>query len=75
MIQLCALDINFHEKIINLIQPYKIIQQNGDHLIFYKCKDKKTEIAPNWEEKQKSFTNEEQFKTFVCGKGKQGMAL
>ena len=36
MIQLCALDINFHEKMINLIQPYKIIQQNGDHLSFYK---------------------------------------
>ena len=35
VILLCALDINFHEKMINLIQSYKIIQQNGDHLSFY----------------------------------------
>ena len=35
MILLCSLDIIFPHKKINLIQLYKTIKQNGDHLSFY----------------------------------------
>ena len=35
MILLCALLFYFNTKMINLIELYKTIKQNGDHLIFY----------------------------------------